>query len=79
MSTAARDDRSPVRRAVEAPEYVPVVDPVGTFAAFVVRVLAAFRFLPRYTGEVLRQIGLLAAGSVLVIVLMSFVAGASCG
>lgn len=59
--------------------HVPVVDPAGSFAAFVLRVLGAFRHLRHYPGEVLRQIGILATGSVLVIVLMSFVAGTSCG
>jgi phospholipid/cholesterol/gamma-HCH transport system permease protein len=71
--------RSPVRRAIEAPEHVPLVDGAGTFASFVLRVLAAFRYLPRFSGEVLRQVGILASGSVLVIVVMSFVAGTSCG
>ena len=79
MSATPRDKRSVVRRVVEAPANVPVVDPAGTFASFVVRVFGAFRYLPRYWGEVLRQMGLLATGSVLVIVLMSFVAGTSCG
>jgi phospholipid/cholesterol/gamma-HCH transport system permease protein len=79
MSTTHDDKRSLFRRAVEKPEYIPVVDPAGTFASFVMRVLGAFRFLPKYSGEVLRQIGLLATGSVLVIVGMSFVAGTSCG
>jgi phospholipid/cholesterol/gamma-HCH transport system permease protein len=60
-------------------DHIPVVDPMGSFASFVLRVLAAFRFLPRFPAEVLRQIGVLASGSVLVIVLMSFVAGTSCG
>ena len=79
MSVTSPDKRSLVRRGVEAPRNVPVVDPAGTFVSFVVRVFAAFRFLPRYSAEVLRQIGLLATGSVLVIVMMSFVAGTSCG
>ncbi len=70
---------SPVRQAVEAPDYMPVIDPTGSFVSFVLQVLAAFRFLPRYFGEVLRQVGILAAGSVLVIVGMAFVAGTSCG
>jgi phospholipid/cholesterol/gamma-HCH transport system permease protein len=55
------------------------LDSAGEFAQFVVRVLRAFRLLRHYPGEVLRQIGILATGSVLVIVLMSFVAGTSCG
>lgn len=79
MSRAPRQPPGPARRAVERPVHVPVVDPAGTFAAFVVQVLRAFRFLPRFPAEVLRQVGLLASGSVLVIVVMSFVAGTSCG
>ncbi|HYF28489.1 MAG TPA: ABC transporter permease [Baekduia sp.] len=79
MSRAPRHPSGPARRAVERPAHVPVVDSAGTFAAFVVQVLGAFRFLPRFPAEVLRQIGLLASGSVLVIVVMSFVAGTSCG
>jgi len=74
-------DRQPSRAqlAIEAPDHVPVIDPAGSFASFLLQVLSAFRLLPRYSGEVLRQVGILAVGSVLVIVLMSFVAGVSCG
>jgi phospholipid/cholesterol/gamma-HCH transport system permease protein len=66
-------------RLIERPARIPLVDPAGSFAGFVLQVLGAFRFLPRFPTEVLRQIGILATGSVLVIVLMSFVAGTSCG
>jgi phospholipid/cholesterol/gamma-HCH transport system permease protein len=58
---------------------VPVIDSTGSFAWFVFRVLAAFRLLPKYSGEVLRQTSIIATGSVLVIVGMAFVAGTSCG
>jgi phospholipid/cholesterol/gamma-HCH transport system permease protein len=64
---------------MKTPAYLPVIDPAGSFASFVLRVLAAVRYLPRFPGEVLRQVGVIATGSVLVIVLMTFVAGASCG
>ena len=77
--SGTRRKPSRARRAIEAPDYVPVIDPLGTFTSFVLSVLGAFRLLPRYSGEVLRQVGMLAAGSVLVIVLMAFVAGTSCG
>ena len=68
-----------LREALERPGHLPVVDATGAFAAFTLRGLAGFRKLPEYTAEVLRQIGLLVAGSVLVIVFISFIAGASCG
>ena len=68
-----------LREALERPQHIPVVDATGLFAGFVLRGAAGFRHLPRYTGEVLRQVGLLVAGSVLVIVFISFIAGASCG
>ncbi len=68
-----------VREALERPGHIPVVDATGLFASFVLRGAWGFRKLPAYTGEVLRQIGLLVAGSVLVVVFISFIAGASCG
>jgi phospholipid/cholesterol/gamma-HCH transport system permease protein len=74
-----RPERSPLLDAVEAPQYVPLIDPAGEFGAFVLRGFGGFRMLPRFTAEVLRQIGLLVAGSVLVIVFISFIAGTACG
>lgn len=75
------DTRAPdrIREALERPGHLPLIDATGAFAAFTLRGLAGFRKLPGYTAEVLRQIGLLVAGSVLVIIFISFIAGASCG
>ena len=58
---------------------IPVVDPAGEYAAFVVSAFAAFRHLPKFTAEVLRQIGMLVAGSALVVIFICFIAGVSCG
>ena len=70
---------SALRDAVERPRHVPLVDPAGEFSSFVAAGIRGFRGLPQYSAEVLRQIGFLVAGSVLVIVFISFIAGASCG
>jgi phospholipid/cholesterol/gamma-HCH transport system permease protein len=67
------------RELVERPDHVPLVDTTGEFASFVVRGMRGFRFLPQFAAEVLRQVALLVSGSVLVIVFISFIAGASCG
>lgn len=78
--TPEREGRfSSLRDAVERPDHVPLIDATGEFTSFVVRGFSGFRQLPQYSAEVLRQIGLLVAGSVLVIVFISFIAGASCG
>ena len=74
-----RSRRSSLTEALDRPAHIPLVDPAGEFAAFVLKGLGGFRALPRFTAEVLRQIGMLVAGSVLVIVFISFVAGAACG
>ncbi len=80
--TTTPEDRKPRDRAMEAierPEYVPVVDSAGEYASFVVR---AFRGLARvgdYAEEALRQAALIAVGSVLILVAISFMAGATCG
>jgi len=58
---------------------VPLVDAAGEFASFVLSGAGGFRNLSKFSAEVLRQIGLLVAGSVLVIIFISFIAGASCG
>jgi phospholipid/cholesterol/gamma-HCH transport system permease protein len=73
------DRPSALREVIERPDHIPLVDASGEFAGFTVRGFAGFRKLPQYTGEVLRQIGILVSGSVLVIVFISFIAGASCG
>lgn len=68
-----------LREAIERPQHVPIVDTVGEFFGFTFEGFRGFRLLPKFTGEVLRQIGLLVSGSVLVIVFLGFVAGAGCG
>ena len=58
---------------------VPVIDAAGEYFTFVLRALAGLRRVGQYGGEVLRQTALLSLGSVLVIVFISFMAGATCG
>lgn len=73
---------SPIDRArarIEEPAHVPGVDAVGDYAGFMWRGLAGIRRVGDYAGEVLRQTALLATGSLLVIVWVSFLAGATCG
>lgn len=67
------------REIIEGPKHVPVVDTVGEYASFVVAGVAGMRRVGQYSAEVLRQTALLASGSVLVIVWVAFLAGASCG
>ena len=81
---ASRPDKQerserPLIDAIERPSHVPIVDSAGEFFGFVWEGFRGFRLLPKFTAEVLRQIGLLVAGSVLVIVFLGFVAGAGCG
>ncbi len=52
---------------------------VGDYAAFVAAATRGMGRLRPYTGEVLRQAGILALGSTLVIVLMAFLMGSACG
>jgi phospholipid/cholesterol/gamma-HCH transport system permease protein len=76
--------KEPTRRdrameALERPDYVPVIDSAGEYASFVAR---GFRGLARvgdHAEEALRQAALIAAGSVLILVTISFMAGATCG
>ncbi len=67
------------RGALQSPERIPVVDPAGEYAGFLLEGAIGFRRIAQFAAEVLRQTALLAVGSVLVIVLVSFVAGATCG
>lgn len=77
---APREERQArVREAIERPSHVPIVDTAGEFFGFAWQGFRGFRLLPKFTAEVLRQIGLLIAGSVMVIVFLGFVAGAGCG
>jgi phospholipid/cholesterol/gamma-HCH transport system permease protein len=72
----------PLRRlgdAVERPSKIPVVDSVGEYSTFLGRGARGFGRLGDYSAEVLRQTALLATGSVLIILTMGFVTGASCG
>lgn len=77
--TAPAEERWGLREAVERPEHVPLVDAAGEFFGFVWEGLRGLRNVGGYGAEVLRQIGLLVSGSVLVIVFIAFIAGASCG
>lgn len=52
---------------------------VGDYAVFIRRAVAGMTKIRPYTGEVLRQAGILALGSTLVIVLMAFLMGSACG
>ena len=80
LSTPEPPERpSALRTAVERPRHVPLIDTAGEYASFVVQALGAFRNLPKFTAEVLRQIGILVAGSSLVVIFISFIAGAACG
>ncbi|MBA2342163.1 MAG: ABC transporter permease [Thermoleophilaceae bacterium] len=58
---------------------MPVIDTAGDFAAFLWRGVRGMRGVSQYTEEVLRQTALLAAGSMLVIIWISFLTGATCG
>lgn len=74
-----KESRSPVIEALEKPKSIPLIDTAGEYAAFVLRSFGAFRNLPKFTAEVLRQVGMLVAGSALVIIFVCFVVGAACG
>lgn len=52
---------------------------VGDYAVFIRRAARGMLRLRPYSGEVLRQAGILALGSTLVIVLMAFLMGSACG
>ena len=68
-----------VADAISRPGRVPIVDPTGEYASFVWQGIRGMGSVGKYTGEVLRQTALLATGSLLVIVAISFMAGATCG
>lgn len=75
----AGERRWGLKEAIERPKHLPLIDAAGEFFGFVYQGLRGFRHVGNYSAEVLRQVGLLVAGSVLVIVFISFIAGASCG
>jgi phospholipid/cholesterol/gamma-HCH transport system permease protein len=68
-----------VIEALARPKSMPVIDVAGEFFGFVWEGFRGIRNLNKFPAEVLRQVGLLVSGSVLVIVFLSFVAGAACG
>ncbi|MDQ3572500.1 MAG: ABC transporter permease [Actinomycetota bacterium] len=72
-------EQSQMMQALARPSHIPLVDATGEFAGFVASGIGGFRNLPKFPAEVLRQVGILVSGSVLVIVFISFIAGASCG
>jgi phospholipid/cholesterol/gamma-HCH transport system permease protein len=68
-----------VQEAIEAPDHLPVIDAAGDYASFTMRGLAGLRRVGDYAGEALRQASLIAVGSMLVILWITFLAGATCG
>jgi phospholipid/cholesterol/gamma-HCH transport system permease protein len=64
---------------IAEPAHVPVIDAAGEYSGFVMDGLGGFRRIARFAAEALRQTALLSVGSVLVIVWMAFLAGATCG
>jgi phospholipid/cholesterol/gamma-HCH transport system permease protein len=78
-AATANSRRSAVIEALARPKSMPVIDVAGEFFGFVWEGFRGIRNLNKFPAEVLRQVGLLVSGSVLVIVFLSFVAGAACG
>jgi phospholipid/cholesterol/gamma-HCH transport system permease protein len=68
-----------VREALESPRRLPVIDAAGAYAAFIWSGIRGMRRVADYADEVLRQTALLATGSILVIIWVTFLAGATCG
>jgi len=68
-----------LRETIERPKHIPLVDAAGEFFGFAFAGFRGYRHVGDYTAEVLRQVGFLVSGSVLVIVFIAFIAGASCG
>jgi phospholipid/cholesterol/gamma-HCH transport system permease protein len=56
-----------------------VIDAAGDYAEFAVDGFKGMRKVGDYAGEALRQAALVATGSMLVVVFVSFLAGATCG
>jgi phospholipid/cholesterol/gamma-HCH transport system permease protein len=78
---APQRQRAPesVAAVLERPDYLPVIDAAGDYADFTLRGLRGLRHVGDYAGEALRQASLIATGSMLVILWISFLAGATCG
>ena len=55
------------------------IEVVGDFAAFMGSAAKDLRYARNFTAEIVRQAAIVAAGSVLVIMVISFLAGGSCG
>jgi phospholipid/cholesterol/gamma-HCH transport system permease protein len=58
---------------------IPVIDSAGEYAGFALDGIGGLRKVGDYAGEALRQAALIATGSMLVVVFVSFLAGATCG
>lgn len=71
--------RSGPLEALERPDHIPLVDVAGEFFGFAWHGFRNIRKVTPYASEVLRQVGLLVSGSALVVIFISFIAGASCG
>jgi phospholipid/cholesterol/gamma-HCH transport system permease protein len=68
-----------VTDALGGPARVPVLDAAGEYFGFLWAGVRGMRHVSQYGGEALRQTALIATGSMLVIVWMSFLTGAVCG
>ena len=81
MSAPAKtpERRPSVTEAIERPDHIPVVDAAGEYASFTLKGFAGLRRVGDYAGEALRQASMIALGSMLVILWISFLAGATCG
>ena len=78
-ATKTPTGRDRAMEALERPGYVPVVDSAGEYASFVARAFRGLGRVSTHAEEALRQAALIAAGSVLILVAISFMAGATCG
>ncbi len=65
--------------AVGGPARTPVLDAAGGYFGFLWEGVKGMRHVSKYAGEALRQTALIATGSMLVIIWMSFLTGAVCG
>jgi phospholipid/cholesterol/gamma-HCH transport system permease protein len=86
MSTPARQARrarprlrARTRSAIERPARLPIIDATGEYFGFLWRGALGMRHVGQYSAEVLRQTALIATASVLVIVWITFLTGATCG
>ncbi|HEX2127680.1 MAG TPA: ABC transporter permease [Solirubrobacterales bacterium] len=78
-TTPRQGTRDRAMEAIERPDYVPVVDSAGNYASFVAGAVRGLGRVGDYGAEALRQASLIAASSVLILVAISFMAGATCG